>query len=94
VVDGPAVTWIAPQAGACATKKDRLVVLASDTSKISAVTFSDGSKKIATVKTGVADIYGANWKTSGLAHGSHTLRAVVTDRAGQKATATRLVRVC
>jgi minor extracellular serine protease Vpr len=94
VVDGPAVTWISPQAGACATKKDRLVVLASDTSRISAVTFSDGSKTVATIKTGVVDIYGANWKTSSLAHGSHTLHAVVTDRAGHKATATRTVRVC
>jgi minor extracellular serine protease Vpr len=94
VVVGPAVTWIAPQANACATKKDRLVVLASDTSKISAVTFYDGSKKVAAVKTGPADIYGANWNTSGLTHGSHTLRAIVTDRAGHKATATRTVRVC
>ncbi len=94
VVNGPAITWIAPQASACALKKERLVVLASDTSKISAVTFYDGAKKVATVKTGSADLYGANWKTSGLAHGRHSLRAVVTDRAGQQATATRSVRVC
>jgi hypothetical protein len=94
VVNGPAITWLAPQARACAAKKDRLVVLASDTSRISAVTFYDGSEKVATAKTGVADIYAANWKTGGLAHGSHTLRAVVTDGAGKTATATRAVRVC
>ncbi len=94
VVDGPAITWIAPQASACATKKERLIVLASDTSKISAVTFYDGSSRISTVKTGTADIYAADWKTGGLAHGRHALRAVVTDRAGHKATATRAVRVC
>ena len=94
VVNGPAITWLAPQARACAAKKGRVVVLASDTSRISAVTFYDGSKKVATVETGVADIYGANWKTSGLPRGSHTLRAVVTDGAGKTATATRAVRVC
>ena len=94
VVDGPAITWIAPEASACAVKKERLVVLASDTAKISGVTFFDGTRKVATVKKGTADIYATNWKTGGLARGGHTLRAVVTDGAGEKATATRSVRVC
>src|SRR5581483_7967627 len=70
VVNGPAITWISPQASACASKnKERLVVLASDTAKISSVTFFDGAHKVATAKTGVADIYAANWKTAGLAKG-------------------------
>jgi minor extracellular serine protease Vpr len=94
VVNGPAITWITPQAGACAAKTQRLNVLASDTSTISAVTFYDGSTKVATVKAGGADIYGANWKTGRLARGRHALRAVVTDRAGHKAVANRGVRVC
>ncbi len=94
VVNGPAITWLAPQVNACAVKRERLVVLASDTSKISAVTFFDGTRKVATVKTGGADIFGADWKTSGVPHGRHTLRAVVTDRAGQTVTATRAVRIC
>jgi hypothetical protein len=95
VVNGPAITWVAPNAGACAAKKtERLLVLASDTRKISAVTFFDGKRKVATVKNGVADLFGANWKTSGLATGRHALRAVVTDSGGRKATATRIARVC
>jgi minor extracellular serine protease Vpr len=94
VVDGPAITWIAPQASACAAKKERLVVLASDTSKISSVTFSDGARKISTVKTGVADLYAADWKTKGLAKGRHVLKALVTDRAGRHVAASRTVRVC
>jgi hypothetical protein len=94
VVNGPAITWVAPNAGACAKKTERLLVLASDTRKISAVTFFDGKRKVATVKNGVADLFGANWKTSGLAKGRHALRALVTDASGRTATATRVARVC
>jgi hypothetical protein len=94
VVNGPAVTWLRPQAGACALRKERLLVAASDTRKISGVTFFDGARKVATVKRGVADLFAADWKTAGLAHGRHTLRALVTDGAGGKATAARVVRVC
>jgi hypothetical protein len=94
VVDGPAITWITPQANACARKSEPLGVLASDTSKITGVTFLDGARKLATDKTGVADIYTATLKTSGLARGHHVLHAVVTDRAGHKAATTRAVRVC
>lgn len=94
VVNGPAITWIAPQASACAVKKERLVVLASDTARITAVTFFDGTRKVATVKHGTADLYAASWKTAGLARGSHLLKAVVRDKAGQHATASRAIRVC
>jgi hypothetical protein len=93
-VNGPAITWVAPPAGACATRSEHLVVLASDSRKISAVTFFDGSHKFATVKRGVADLFAATWKTAGLAHGRHLLRAVVTDRSGGKATAARVLRLC
>ena len=94
VVNGPAITWITPQASACATKSQPLGVLASDTSKITGVTFLDGARALSTDKTGVADIYTATLKTSGLARGRHVLKAVVADRAGHKATSTRIVRVC
>ena len=94
VVDGPAITWITPQSSACAAKKETLGVLASDTSRITGVAFLDGARKVATDKTGVADIYAAAWKTSGLARGRHVLHAVVTDRAGHKTAATRTIRVC
>jgi minor extracellular serine protease Vpr len=94
VVDGPAITWISPTAGACAAKKEPLLVLASDTARISSVTFLDGARKVATVKRGTLDLFAADWKTAGLEHGRHVLHAVVTDRSGRKATAARTVRVC
>jgi subtilisin family serine protease len=94
VVDGPAITWVTPQASACALKKETLGVLASDTSKIAGVTFLDGAHPVGTDKTGVADIYDLSWNTAGLARGRHVLHAILTDRAGHKATATRIVRVC
>jgi hypothetical protein len=94
VVAGPAVTWIQPQANACATGTEHLAVLASDTAKISAVTFLDGARRVATVKNGTLDLFTANWKTRGLARGRHVLHAVVTDRRGRKASAVRTLRVC
>jgi subtilisin family serine protease len=94
VVNGPAITWIAPASGACAAKKERLLVLASDTAKITEVAFFDGTRKVATVKNGVADLYAANWNTRGLTHGRHALRAVLTDRNGKTSAATGTVRVC
>jgi minor extracellular serine protease Vpr len=94
VVDGPAATWLSPGAGACATRKEPLVVLASDTARISSVTFFDGKRKVATVKNGALDLFVADWNTGRLAHGRHALRAVVTDRSGRHATASRIARVC
>jgi hypothetical protein len=94
VVDGPALTWISPGTGACTAKQEPLVVLASDTAKISAVTFFDGKHEIASDRAGVLDLFSANWKTRGLAHGRHLLHAVVTDRQGRKATAARSARIC
>jgi hypothetical protein len=94
VVDGPAITWLTPLAGACAVKKERLIVLASDTARISGVTFYDGARKLAKVTNGVADLYATTWKTGGLARGRHVLRAVVADTAGQHLTASRSLRVC
>ncbi|HST25456.1 MAG TPA: S8 family serine peptidase [Gaiellaceae bacterium] len=94
VVNGPAITWVEPQANACAAKSERLVVLASDTSRIAGVTFFDGARKVATASSGSLDIYGATWKTAKLAKGRHVLKAVVSDRAKHTATATRVLRVC
>jgi minor extracellular serine protease Vpr len=94
VVNGPAITWITPQTNACAKKSEPLGVLASDTSTITGVTFLDGTRRVATDKTGVADIYTGTLKTGGLARGRHVLHAVVADRAGHSATASRTVRVC
>jgi subtilisin family serine protease len=94
VVDGPTVTWVAPEARTCAPASDRLVAVASDTAAIVSVSFFDGDRKIATVKKGAVGIYGATWKTARAGRGNHTLRAVVIDRKGKQATAERIVRIC
>ena len=94
VVNGPALTWLAPERSACAAKTTRLLVVASSTRPIRSVRFFDGSKRIATVKRGGAGLYGTTWKTKGARKGKHVLRAVVTDRSGAKASATWPVRVC
>ncbi len=94
-VNGPVVNWVFPEGRACvATAQDRLVVLASSTSKVQQVRFFDGSKLIATAKSGTADIFAAPWKTAGAARGKHQLRAVAIDAKGRKAQAFRTVRVC
>jgi subtilisin family serine protease len=93
-VNGPAVSWLFPEAGVCATKQTRLVVLASSTKKVRRVDFFDGSKRVARATLGTADIFGATWKTAGAKAGRHVLHAVVLDSAGKKAEALRGVRVC
>jgi len=94
VVNGPAITWVSPGSAVCAAKKQPLIVLASDTAKIAAVTFFDGKRKVATVRNGTLDLFTADWRTNRLAHGRHVLQAVVTDRSGHKASASRVARVC
>jgi hypothetical protein len=69
-------------------------VLASDTARISSVTFFDGKRRVATVRNGTLDLFIANWNPRRLAHGRHALRAVVADRSGRTATAARIARVC
>jgi subtilisin family serine protease len=94
VVNGPTVTWLFPEAGKCAGKSEPLVVLASDTTGITGVTFFDGARKIGTDKTGSLGAYSVNWHMAGLSHGRHVLTAVVADRAGHSARALRVARVC
>jgi subtilisin family serine protease len=94
VVNGPAVTWVLPDAGACAAKTGSLVVVASDTARITGVTFYDGTKEIGTARTGALDAYRIDWNTAGLRRGLHVLTAVVADRAGHSARALHTVRVC
>jgi subtilisin family serine protease len=94
VVNGPAVTWLFPEAGACAAKNGYLTVLASDTAKITGVTFYDGSKKVGKGTSLGAGGYRIHYPTAGLRGGSHVLRAVVADSAGHTARALRVARVC
>ncbi len=91
---GPTLHWVLPNANTCATKKTNLLVVGSDTERISSVQFFDGRRKFATVKKNVAGLFSATWKTSGAARGTHALRAVLADRAGRHATAKRILRVC
>jgi minor extracellular serine protease Vpr len=94
VVAGPTVAWLAPETNACATRPERLLVVAGSSARVRSVRFLDGERRIATVTRGAAGLYGASWRTRGLAKGRHLLRAVVTDAQGRTASAVRRVRIC
>ena len=94
VVDGPTVTWVAPEERECVPARARLVVVAGSTDRISSVRFLDGDQTIATVKRGAAGLYFTDWRTRSETPGRHTLRAVTTDADGRKAAASRPVRIC
>jgi minor extracellular serine protease Vpr len=93
VVNGPTVTWIDPPAHACALKNDRLIVVAGSTKKIKQVAFTDNGKRVGVDKAG-PDVYSLAWKTGNAKKGTHKLLATVTDAAGHKAAAGRVVKVC
>lgn len=93
VVSGPTVTWIEPPAQVCALKNDRLLVVADSTKKVKQVTFTDNGKPVGVDKSGT-DIYTTSWKTANLKTGTHKLLATVTDAAGRKAAAGRVLKVC
>ncbi len=94
VVDGPAVTWIEPDANACTVKHERLLVVAGSTTKVAKVQFFDGTHLIGTDKTGPGGVYSVPWSTVGLANGQHHLTASVVDSSGRTAVAARQLRVC
>jgi minor extracellular serine protease Vpr len=94
VVDGPSLTWLLPFSDECLAKKDRLVVTAASTKRVTHVVFTDGGKKIGVAKTGQGGLYGVNWKTAGLKSGKHAVTATVSDAAGRTYAATRTFRVC
>jgi minor extracellular serine protease Vpr len=93
VVKGPTVTWVEPPANVCALKNDRLVVVADSTKKIKQVAFTDNGKRIGVDAAGTG-VFAIAWKTAKLKKGPHILRATVTDAAGRKAAAGRVLRVC
>jgi len=95
VVAGPAVTWLEPlPSGGCAGAGERLEVAASAPGRIVSVRFLDGTRLLATARTGAAGLYRATWRAAGVAAGRHELRAVVTDARGRTAEARQIVRVC
>jgi len=93
VVRGTTVTWLTPLARRCAAKRAQLLVSAGAGKRIRNVRFFDGKRRLRVVKRGVAGLYFATWRTRGAKRGLHRLRAVV-HAGGQRAEATRVVRVC
>jgi hypothetical protein len=93
VVDGPAVTWISPNRGACLPARARLQVVATSPSVISSVGLFDGRRQIARVRRNTAGIYTFTWRARPR-RGPHVLRAVASDVSGREAEALRPVRVC
>jgi hypothetical protein len=94
VVNGPAATWILPDANTCAEKTERLVVSATSTAAVTKVVFRDGAKQIALVRKGSDSLYDADVETGGWKKGKHVLSAAVTDRSGRTAKVLRTIRVC
>jgi minor extracellular serine protease Vpr len=91
----PAVSWLIPDpAAGCVKGTARLVVVASASRRIASVRFFDGKRRIATVRTGTAGLYGANWRTARTKRGAHVLEALVRDAKGKTASARERVRVC
>ncbi len=94
VVNGPTVTWIEPPARVCARKNDRLVVVAASTKKVEQVVFTDNGKRVGVDKSGSGGVYSVGWKTAKLEKGTRHLLATVTDAAGNRAAAGRVLEIC
>jgi hypothetical protein len=69
-------------------------VVAGATHGVRSVKFFDGKRLIATVRRGSEGLFSTPWRTRKARAGRHLVRAVVTDRRGATAAATRRVRVC
>jgi hypothetical protein len=95
VVNGPAVSWLLPDARACLPRRTtRLAVDASSTGRIASVVFRDGKRRIERGTTQGAGLYVADWKARGARRGKHVLVTVVTAASGAKASAKLTVRLC
>ena len=88
----PTVTWLLPRPRACAA--GGLFVLAGASNGVRSVKFFDGKHLIATEKRGSEGLFTTPWRVRKARAGRHVLRALVTDRRGASASATRAVRVC
>jgi subtilisin family serine protease len=93
-VQGPAVTWVSPRSGACATKNTALAVVASSNKKVRSVRFGVDGRRIAVDRNGALDLFTATWHTAGAKRGHRVLTATATDAAGKRITARHSVRVC
>jgi hypothetical protein len=88
------VTWLLPQRKTCVARREALFVEAGSSRGVRSVRFFDGRRLIASRKQGTEGLFDVPWRTAKARRGRHLLRAVVTDRHGKKASASRLVRVC
>jgi minor extracellular serine protease Vpr len=93
-VDGPALTWLAPERNACAAATQRLLVAASAPRAIRNVRFRVDGRAIGVDKAGAGGLFSIDWKRKRLTKGTHTLSATVTTKSGATATAARPVKVC
>ena len=93
-VTRPTLTWLLPRPLACASKTEALFVTAGASHGVRSVKFFDGKRLISTQRRGAEGLFGAQWHTAKARAGRHVLRAVVTDRRGATAAASRVARVC
>jgi minor extracellular serine protease Vpr len=91
-VDRPTITWLLPLRTSCVRSGATLAVATSSPSKIRAVRFFDGKRRIATVRRGSLGLYLARWRTRHVRRGRHVLRATVETHG--KAQTRRVVKVC
>jgi minor extracellular serine protease Vpr len=90
---GPTVTWLLPLGTSCLKGNTPLAVAASAPSKITAIRFFNGTRRIATVRKGTLGLYSARWPTGAVRRGVHTLHVELYSR-GAGAEAFRTAKVC
>jgi minor extracellular serine protease Vpr len=93
-VAGPTVTWLLPKPRACVRGTAGLFVAAGSSHGVRSVTFFDGKRRIAKVTRGVEGVFETPWRVGKAHRGKHRVRAVVKDRRGATASASRILRVC
>ena len=88
----PTVTWLLPRPARA--PQEGCSCWRAPTRGVRSVKFFDGKHLIATKKRGSEGLFTTPWRTRQARAGRHVLRALVTDRRGATASATRAVRVC
>ncbi len=86
----PTISITSPTSGATVTGKVTFSATVTDSQPINQVTFYAGSNSIGTVSSSP---YSVNWDSTTVADGIVNLKAVVTDKTGQSASATIAVTV-
>ena len=77
----PTVVWIAPANGDSLTGTEDLTVNATDDVGIDKIEFYCDSKLVGTITSGMS----CSWDSANVANGTHKLKAVAYDKAGNKA---------